>query len=747
MAEKNNAHRVQIPGYNFVGSNRKFKRGDGVGILIARNLEYRERKDLSLNVPNVESITVEVKTNRDSLLLCALYRPPNSSDRDFSKNYSRLLRKFTSDQLNRLIIGLDHNLDLIKHDKHRRTNEFIEINLDNQLLPTITKPTRITRTTATLIDNIIIGRNFQSDFEACILISDISDHLPCLLTVKKLSLFEKSPTKITTRGLNEHKINTLNDKLSEVNWKEQFHSKDVDQQYHTFQELLTDTIEEVAPYYTKTIPSNRVFKDPWLSTGLHKCIRKQQALYKETIKRPKMEQALTKYKNYRNKLKQIIRKSKEDYYRGKCVEFKRNTSKLWKLIQRLTCKTKDRTSLIDYLKIDNIDYHEHQIMAEEFAKHFANVGKNYASQIPAAKYQTEHYLSKIPLNPKSIFMTPTCPSEIKTIIDSLPNKSSSGHDNISNILLKNLRESLISPLTLLFNNSLKDGVFPHGMKIADVIPVHKNREKYLVTNYRPISLLITISKILEKVVYQRTYNFLSCTDQLYQSQYGFRSGHSCLNAISELVGNILKNSEENKLTIGVFIDLTKAFDTLSHSILLKKLARYGIRGTNLEWFESYLRGRTMRVKIKSLTKPYTYSCYQELSYGTPQGSCLGPLLFLVFINDLHNAVEHGLSLLFADDTTLLHSHKNLRYLKWTVEEDLNKLMDWFRANKLTLNLDKTVCVLFDNQSKPQMVTLEIGTYKLQSSELVKFLGVWIDNKLNWNKHINTLIAKLKQNLQ
>ena len=140
----------------------------------------------------------------------------------------------------------------------------------------------------------------------------------------------------------------------------------------------------------------------------------------------------------------------------------------------------------------------------------------------------------------------------------------------------------------------------------------------------------------------------------------------------------------------------------------------------------------MRVTINSLTEPFTYSSYQEASYGTPQGSCLGPLLFLVFINDLYNVVEHGLSLLLVDDTTLLHSHKNLRYLKWTVEEDLNKLIDWFRANKLTQNLDKTVFVLFDNQSKPQRVTLEIGTYLLQSSELVKFLGVWIDNKLNWN---------------
>ena len=153
----------------------------------------------------------------------------------------------------------------------------------------------------------------------------------------------------------------------------------------------------------------------------------------------------------------------------------------------------------------------------------------------------------------------------------------------------------------------------------------------------------------------------------------------------------------------------------------------------------------MRVKVNSSNGPLVYSTYHPLTYGTPQGSCLGPLLFLIFINDLHYSVIHGISLLFADDTTLLHNHRNLRYLKWTVEEDLNSLMDWFKANKLTLNLDKTVCILFSSKSRTQELTLDIGTYKLHSSETVKFLGVWIDKKLTWNKHLSTVV-KLKQNL-
>ena len=345
-------------------------------------------------------------------------------------------------------------------------------------------------------------------------------------------------------------------------------------------------------------------------------------------------------------------------------------------------------------------------------------------------------------------MSPTNKTEIERLIEKLPNKKSRGHDNISNLLLKSLKSSISHPLEIIFNKSLLEGSFPEMMKQADVTPLHKSKEKYIVNNYRSISLLLTISKILEKTVYTRTYNFLCDSNQLYQSQYGFRTEHSCENAICELVGTIAKNREERKHTIGVFIDLSKAFDTLNHHKLLCKMEKYGIRGSNLQWFESYLENRSMRVKcISNITGQLEYSTYHKLEYDTPQGSCLGPLLFLIYINDLQNSILYSTTILFADDTTLLQGHQNLKYLKWSIEEDLKLMIDWFKANLLTINLEKTECLLFhrNNSKSPPNLELELGTHTIKSTDQVKFLGLWIDTKLQWTLHTNTLLMKLKQN--
>ena len=189
--KKNNVNRVKVPGYKFVGSHRKCRKGGGVGFLVSQNLEFRVRKDLTLDLPGFENMTIELKTHSDSIIVSTLYRPPDGKSKTFLKNYKRLLNKFTEKELSNLIIGMDHNLDIMKHEVHPVTNDFIEYNLDKGLLPTITKPTRVTRTTATLIDNIIVGRKYQSNFESQIILSDLSDHFPCILNIKNTNLFRK----------------------------------------------------------------------------------------------------------------------------------------------------------------------------------------------------------------------------------------------------------------------------------------------------------------------------------------------------------------------------------------------------------------------------------------------------------------------------------------------------------------------------------------------------------------------------
>ena len=258
----------------------------------------------------------------------------------------------------------------------------------------------------------------------------------------------------------------------------------------------------------------------------------------------------------------------------------------------------------------------------------------------------------------------------------------------------------------------------------------------MFNNYRPISLLLTISKLLEKVIYKRVYGFMQDTNQIYSSQYGFRTGHSCENAISEVLGEIVKSLQNGKTTICILLDLSKAFDSLEHEMIYKKMDRYGIRGTCLDWFKSYLSDRDLKVRCKTRQGTDIYSETYNVDYGAPQGSCLGPLIFMIFCNDLRLNLEYLTSIQFADDSTLLKSHKNLRYLTFCIEHDLDLIQDWFNVNKLTLNIDKTVCMVFcPKQAEKDRISIKLSGTELPVVPCSKFLGLWIDNKLTWSEHI------------
>ena len=261
---KNNDKRLKIPGYQFFGFHRKQKRGGGVGILVSQELQCRTRKDLCLNLLDFESITMEIRTHSDSFYVCTIYRPPNSKEKEFIKHYKRLLGKFNEPQKEKLIIGLDHNMDLKNHSKHPPTKEFIDINLDSNLIPTITKPTRITRNSATLIDNIIVGKQFH-DFEANIGISDISDHLLLILKSYQPKLYKRHPQSLTIRDINEQKCEVINSRLQDIDWKVELLDKSANEAYSWFQNKVQEILDSEAPVITVKVKPNKILNEPWMS--------------------------------------------------------------------------------------------------------------------------------------------------------------------------------------------------------------------------------------------------------------------------------------------------------------------------------------------------------------------------------------------------------------------------------------------------------------------------------------------------
>ena len=288
----------------------------------------------------------------------------------------------------------------------------------------------------------------------------------------------------------------------------------------------------------------------------------------------------------------------------------------------------------------------------------------------------EQYLTNKNLN--SIFLRPIEEHEVENEITNLNPNKSPGFDGYSAKILKNIYQSISKPLTHIYNQTFIMGIVPDQMKIALVSPIFKANENKKFENYRSISVLTCFSKVLEKLMYKRLIDFVEENDILSKHQYGFRKNRSTEHAIIEFIDKVTRAIDERKYTASVFLDLSKAFDTIDHRILIGKLEYYGIRGIAQCWFESYLRNRKQIVKYNTVQ-----STEKSILTGVPQGSILGPLLFILYINDIQNCTKTVSILLFADDTSVLYSHSNIKILQETLQIDMNKIAEWLKLNKLS----------------------------------------------------------------
>ena len=320
-------------------------------------------------------------------------------------------------------------------------------------------------------------------------------------------------------------------------------------------------------------------------------------------------------------------------------------------------------------------------------------------------------------------------------------KKSCGHDGINNIVLKYIVLEIVQPLTHVFNLSISSGIVPDDMKLAKVIPVFKKGDEKETNNYRPISLLSCLSKILEKVIYSRTIDFLQHHNIFFDSQFGFREKHNTTHAILTLIDKIAQASDQHCHTLGVFLDFSKAFDTINHDILLYKLSYYGIRGKALEWFRSYLQNRKQFVTVQNKD-----SSTHDINCGVPQGSLLGPLLFIIYINDFHKSSPRLSFLHFADDSSIFFSHRNPNYLVDTLNNEFKLASDWIKSNKLSLNLQKTNYMLFSNSLNNIPGDIMFDNTLINKESQIKFLGVILDDKLSWKSHTINICKIISRNI-
>ena len=377
------------------------------------------------------------------------------------------------------------------------------------------------------------------------------------------------------------------------------------------------------------------------------------------------------------------------------------------------------------------------VIANIFNKFFVNVSHDITKNIPRPNKSPVNFMGGRIEN--SFFIAPSIPSDVSDIISLLKSGKSLGPNSIQMKILKYLSPLISSPLSQIINESFQGGIFPDKMKLAKVIPLFKKGCPLTASNYRPISLLSVFSKITEKVMYERLYKFLEKHEILYTLQFGFRASHSINHALASLT-EAIKNSLDNRnFGCGIFIDLQKAFDTVNHNILLMKLEHYGIRGTALNWFKSYLSDRKQYVSVNG-----SNSSDLSVTCGVPQGSVLGPLLLLLYINDLPLSSSKLAFYLFADDTNIYYEAESLGQLETVVNKELKKVKMWLDVNKLSLNIDKTNFIIFKSPQHPslQSVNIKFGNLPIKQTCYVKFLGVLLDENLSWKYHLTELSKKL-----
>ena len=717
-----------IPGYSAV-FNSKSTRSGGLALYIKSDINFEIIEEYNYMHDYMESLCIKVKLNGDDIFLCLLYRRPGSDHKNFFELYEKLINKLKN---RKCIFFGDTNLDLLKYESCNNIQNFVNLNYENHFFPLINRPTRVSKHSATVIDQIWCNFLENTQFENTIILSDISDHFGILMRTFNNTDRTESKNDFTFRDYRKLYDGGFHDAFQNKLENVEFDNiPNIDNALKQLIDLINNVMDEVCP--VKTFKSKNK-SNPWITDEIKQLIKEKNKLFSKFCRKP-----ITfgpQYRTCRNRLNNLIFATKRTYIHRKLNQVINDSKKTWSILNDILGR-----SSVDKFNLHKIDdgsgtTTDRKKIANILNNHFVNTPINLANSLrnqPRPNFR--EYLNGN--HPSTFFLRPLTPNVTAKIVSDLKNTSSGGHLDIPSKVVKCIGDIISTPLSTIFNRCITTGYFPNILKVAQVTPVFKSGNANVANNYRPISVLSIFSKILESHIYNELLSYLDYNDILCHQQCGFRKGISTNIAIGKLINKIYSGIEESKYGIGMFLDLQKAFDMVDREILLAKLNHYGIRDEPFRLIRSFLSNRNQYVKLGNY-----HSSTSEIRLGTPQGSILSPLLFLIFINDIVRCSNILHFNLFADDTCVYLKDDNINSLYRTLNNELIKVGTWISANALSLNVSKTVYLLFSGGKKIENIpTLYLVGEPVVRQTHTKFLGLIIDEKLSWSNHVNNVLGR------
>jgi len=709
-----------------------------------------------------ESIGIELKFNKNHVVLANYYRSPtpptgitNSAAYD---DFSECLQNFLgtiSEMGKTAYVFSDTNINLLKLLNDNQASNYLNSTLFSGFIQIIQRATRVQGQSYGLIDHILTNRT-DAVIKSGVIVSDISDHFPIFVVDTHYDT-RKRDEYFYCRNFTLPNLNNFKQSLAQVNWNSTVTNKnDVNLAYDNFWKIFHDLYERHFPLKKTKRNKNYHSINNFMTQGLLTSRRTKNNLHKQSLEQP-TPFIINYYKTYRNIYNSLVRKSRILYYHDSLINSKKKPKKTWEVIKDALKTSKANDSIPDILTNDGI-LHDNVDKANAFNKFFTNIGKDINRSVPCTKAKYTDYYNDSDDVP-TLSMDDVGPIYVIDIIKSLPNKASKDLSGVSLKLVKFVKHELSTPLSHIFTLSINTGVFPDALKCTRTVPVYKSGPKNLCDNYRPISLVPTFSKILEKIVATKLSNHLDIKKLIYKHQYGFQRNKQTEHNLTHLLSFVSNSINNNEYCMGIFLDVKKAFDCVPHNILFNKLEKMGIRGNMLNWFRSYLAKRTQKCDVNG-----SLSDEGEIDIGVLQGSTLGPILFLCYVNDLPNSTDM-ISLLFADDTACLISDTNITRLYDKANLELQKLACWFKANKLSVNVKKTKYIVFHTKRKTFDPADNVLTYNDNDighdddskktvldrictenpnieDRTYKYLGILLDEHLSFDQHTTYLSGKL-----